>query len=152
MVPTPLFWPGESHRQRSLRGYSSLSCMKWLSMHSHVHKGTPPRAQIKSPSVTGKRKTDLKNMDLQNPSIATGGYLEGFAQALTPSKLLRSQKSCHWWFALKMCEELPDTIQNPPPRISYHQIFFQPRERERDLSGTHNEKKGKKDPNNVTHS
>jgi len=84
-------------------------------MHSHVGKATPPRAQIKSPSVTGKRKTDLKNMNLQNPSIATGGYLEGVAQAVTPSKLLRSQKSCHWGFALKMCEELPDTIQNPPP-------------------------------------
>lgn len=61
-------------------------------------------------------------MNLQNPSIATGGYLEGVAQAVTPSKLLRSQKSCHWGFALKMCEELPDTIQNPPPCNSYHQI------------------------------
>ena len=121
-------------------------------MHSHVGKATPPRAQIKSRIVTGKRKTDLKITNFQNPSVATGGYVEGFAQALTPSKLLKSQKSCHWGFALKMCEELPDTIQNPPPRNSYHQIFFQPRKRERDLSGTHNEKKGKRDPNNVTHS
>ena len=50
--------------------------------------------------------------------IAFGEHLEGSVQALTPSRSLRSKKSCHWGFVLKMCEELLGTMQYPPPRNS----------------------------------
>ena len=39
--PTPVFLPGESHRQRSLAGYKSMSCKEsntteWLRAHTHT--------------------------------------------------------------------------------------------------------------------
>ena len=42
--PTPVFLPGESHGQRSLAGTvhgvaKSLTWLKWLSMHTHIHPG-----------------------------------------------------------------------------------------------------------------
>ena len=41
-LPTPVFWPGEFHRQRSLEGYSSwdrkeLDSWTWLSDYIHTH-------------------------------------------------------------------------------------------------------------------
>lgn len=50
--------------------------------------------------------------------VASGEHLEDPAQALSPSRSLRSKKSCHWGFVLKMCEELLDTMQYPRPRNS----------------------------------
>ena len=43
--PTPVFLPGESHRQRSLMGYSPWGCKEWdkaecLSTTSNAHLGT----------------------------------------------------------------------------------------------------------------
>ena len=38
-MSTPVFWPGESHGQRSLEGYSSWGCKESdTTEHTHTHK------------------------------------------------------------------------------------------------------------------
>ena len=48
--PTPVFWPGESHGQRSLAGYSPWSRKEWgtterHNTHTHTHTHTPYKTQ-----------------------------------------------------------------------------------------------------------
>ena len=43
--PTPVFWPGKSHGQRSLKGYSPWGCQEsdtseQLNTHTHTHTHT----------------------------------------------------------------------------------------------------------------
>ena len=36
-LPTPVFWPGESHGLYSLRGPKELDTTEWLSLHQHYY-------------------------------------------------------------------------------------------------------------------
>ena len=45
--PTPVFWPGESHGQRSLAGYSLWGCKESDTTEATEHAGTHARKEVK---------------------------------------------------------------------------------------------------------
>ena len=88
--PTPVFLPGESHRQRSLAGYSPWACV-----HAHTHTHT--HTHILMVAIPFSRGSS-HSRDQTQVSCTAGGYFTSWATREVPNKInnpIKNLQNCN---------------------------------------------------------